>query len=89
MLHMHYDLTKYLVHTIDTGNPRVEGIILNHRRQRKLSRKGIYWNSVWNNKMLPMVVGSTATHSLPKPETRFLTQPFESLTKTCLLNSTF
>ena len=33
---MHYDLTKYLVHTIDTGNPRVEGIILNHRRQERL-----------------------------------------------------
>lgn len=31
-----------------------------------------------------MMVGSTATHSLPKPEARFLTQPFESLTKTCL-----
>ena len=86
---MHYDFTKYLVYTTDTGNPRVEGIVLDHRGQRRLSRKGIYWNSVLNNKMLPKVVGSTATHSLPRPETGFLTQPFESLTKTSLLNSTF
>ena len=78
-----------MVYTTDTGNPRVEGIVLDHRGQRRLSRKGIYWNSVLNNKMLPMVVGSTATHSLPRPETGFLTQPFESLTKTCVLNSTF
>lgn len=46
---------------------RVGGIILTHRGQRRLSRKGVYWSLVLNDRTFCTVVGSTAIHGLPEP----------------------